>query len=68
MTSGSGAGVAGNRGGGLHPPKRRVLAAEGFHTAAYDLAIAGWFADVLGLEDVRETRWMTPQAPQDAAF
>lgn len=36
--------------------QRRELAAEAFaHTATYDLAIAGWLADELELEDVRET-------------
>ena len=43
-------------GEGFTLEQRRVLAAEAFaHTATYDLAIAGWFADELDCEDVRET-------------
>jgi len=43
-------------GEGFTLEQRRELAAEAFaHTATYDLAIAGWFADELDLEDVRET-------------
>ena len=43
-------------GEGFTLEQRRVLAAEAFaHTATYDLAIAGWLADELDLEDVRET-------------
>lgn len=35
--------------------QRRELAARAFaHTATYDLAIAGWFADQLDLDDVRD--------------
>ncbi len=35
--------------------QRRELAARAFaHTATYDLAISGWFADQLDLEDVRD--------------
>ena len=42
-------------GEGFTLEQRRALAAEAFaHTATYDLAIAGWFADELDLEDVRE--------------
>jgi phosphoribosylaminoimidazolecarboxamide formyltransferase/IMP cyclohydrolase len=34
------------RGGGLSAETRRALAADAFaHTAAYDVAVAGWFAD-----------------------
>ena len=41
-------------GEGFTLEQRRALAAEAFaHTATYDLAIAGWFADELDLEDVR---------------
>ena len=43
-------------GEGFTLEQRRVLAAEAFaHTATYDLAIAGWLADELDLEDVRAT-------------
>ena len=43
-------------GKGFTLEQRRALAAEAFaHTATYDLAIAGWLADELELEDVRET-------------
>ena len=43
-------------GEGFTLEQRRALAAEAFaHTAIYDLAIAGWFADELDCEDVRET-------------
>ena len=43
-------------GEGFTLEQRRALAAEAFaHTATYDLAIAGWLADELELEDVRET-------------
>ncbi|MGO2665581.1 bifunctional phosphoribosylaminoimidazolecarboxamide formyltransferase/IMP cyclohydrolase, partial [Mycetocola reblochoni] len=35
--------------GGLHLAERRALAAEAFaHTAAYDAAVAGWFAEQAG--------------------
>ena len=43
-------------GQGFTLEQRRVLAAEAFaHTAAYDLAIAGWFARSLGLEEVADS-------------
>ena len=42
-------------GQGFTLEQRRELAAEAFaHTAAYDLAIAGWFARSLGLEEVAD--------------
>ena len=42
-------------GQGFTLEQRRGLAAEAFaHTAAYDLAIAGWFARSLGLEEVAD--------------
>ena len=42
-------------GQGFTLEQRRELAAEAFaHTAAYDLAIAGWFARSLGLEEVTD--------------
>jgi phosphoribosylaminoimidazolecarboxamide formyltransferase/IMP cyclohydrolase len=53
--------------GGLSDPTRRVLAAEAFaHTAAYDAAVAGWFARTeegmpgfvgLALEKVADLRY-----------
>ena len=55
-------------GEGFTLEQRRVLAAEAFaHTATYDLAIAGWFADELGLEDVRETLDDAAEAHLDAS-
>ena len=40
---------------GFTPEQRRELAARAFaHTATYDLAISGWFADQLDLDDVRD--------------
>jgi len=55
-------------GEGFNLEQRRVLAAEAFaHTATYDLAIAGWFADELGLEDVRETLDDAAEAHLDAS-
>ena len=43
-------------GQGFTLEQRRGLAAEAFaHTAAYDLAIAGWFARSLGLEEVADS-------------
>lgn len=42
-------------GEGLYSRQRRVPGREAFaHAATYDLAIAGWLADELDLEDVRE--------------
>ena len=59
-------------GEGFTLAQRRRLAAEAFaHTAAYDLAIAGWLADQLELEDVRETLDDAAEAhleASDAAF
>ena len=55
-------------GEGFTLEQRRVLAAEAFaHTATYDLAIAGWFVDELGLEDVRETLDDAAEAHLDAS-
>lgn len=43
------------QGEGFTLEQRRELAARAFaHTATYDLAIAGWFADQLDLDDVRD--------------
>jgi phosphoribosylaminoimidazolecarboxamide formyltransferase/IMP cyclohydrolase len=40
--------LAAVRGGGFDLPARRALAAKAFaHTASYDVAVAGWFADQL---------------------
>ncbi|WP_115727818.1 bifunctional phosphoribosylaminoimidazolecarboxamide formyltransferase/inosine monophosphate cyclohydrolase [Actinomyces culturomici] len=45
--------IAAAQGEGFTLDERRDLAAEAFlHTATYDLAIAGWFADQLGREDL----------------
>ncbi|MDC4233725.1 bifunctional phosphoribosylaminoimidazolecarboxamide formyltransferase/IMP cyclohydrolase [Actinomyces sp. B33] len=42
-------------GEGFTLDERRALAAQAFaHTAAYDLAVAGWFADELGRDDLRD--------------
>jgi phosphoribosylaminoimidazolecarboxamide formyltransferase/IMP cyclohydrolase len=48
--------------GGFTLDQRRLLAAEAFaHTAAYDLAVASWFASAYAPDDLaRETGW--PQA------
>lgn len=52
--------------------QRRELAARAFaHTATYDLAIAGWFADQLDLDDVRgelDEACETHLDASDAAF
>ena len=43
------------QGEGFTLEQRRELAARAFaHTATYDLAISGWFADQLDLDDVRD--------------
>ena len=55
-------------GEGFTLEQRRVLAAEAFaHTATYDLAIAGWLADELDLEDVRETLDEAAESHLDAS-
>lgn len=47
--------IAAARGGGFTLEERRGLAAEAFvHTATYDLAISGWFADRLDRDDLRD--------------
>jgi phosphoribosylaminoimidazolecarboxamide formyltransferase / IMP cyclohydrolase len=45
--------------GGFTPDQRRALAAEAFaHTAAYDIAVASWFASAYAPDETaRETRW-----------
>ena len=56
------------RGEGFTLEQRRALAAEAFaHTATYDLAIAGWLADELELEDVRETLDEAAESHLDAS-
>lgn len=48
--------AAAESGEGFTLEQRRGLAAEAFvHTALYDLAISGWFAEQLGREDLLET-------------
>ena len=55
-------------GEGFTLEQRRALAAEAFaHTATYDLAIAGWFADELDLEDVREALDEAAESHLDAS-
>ena len=47
--------IAAAQGGGFTLEERRGLAGEAFvHTATYDLAISGWFAEQLGRDDLRE--------------
>ena len=45
--------------GGFTPDQRRALAAEAFaHTAAYDIAVASWFASAYAPDETaRETHW-----------
>lgn len=55
-------------GEGFTLEQRRALAAEAFaHTATYDLAIAGWLSDELGLEEVREALDDAAEARLDAS-